>query len=113
MACSAQVSLLNGMRVNYLRDCYYCRPNLKELDYMNFGKQYQIFQKLLAVYDVEPDNFPRSSVNEFLFFWNHIFCSAYRLMELMFEIQQYGQIPAEIIKDIAPGTKYFFVYFLC
>jgi hypothetical protein len=38
---------------------FFRRPNLKELDYMNFGKQYQIFQKLLAVYDVEPDNFPR------------------------------------------------------
>ncbi|CAM9570174.1 unnamed protein product, partial [Ectocarpus fasciculatus] len=63
------------------------RPNLRESDYMNFGKQYQIFQKLLAVYDMEPDNFPR-------------------LMELMFEIQQYGQIPAEIIKDIAPGLKF-------
>lgn len=35
------------------------RPNLREMDYMNYGKQYQIFQKLLAVYDVEPDNFPR------------------------------------------------------
>ncbi len=27
-------------------------------------------------------------------------------MELMFDIQQYGQIPAEIIKDIAPGLKF-------
>lgn len=33
-------------------------------------------------------------------------------MELMFEIQQYGQIPAEIIKDIAPGSFYSCVHIL-
>lgn len=63
------------------------RPNLREVEYLNYGKQYQIFQKLLAVYDIEPDNFPR-------------------LMELMFDIQQYGQIPAAIIKQIAPGLQF-------
>lgn len=36
-----------------------CRDHLGEKDYQNYGKQYQIFQKVLAVYDVEPDNFPR------------------------------------------------------
>jgi peroxin-19 len=29
-----------------------------------------------------------------------------RLMELMFDMQQYGQPPAEIIKDLAPGLKF-------
>eukprot|EP01038_Epipyxis_sp_PR26KG_P010701 gene10701-14368_t len=56
-------------------------------EYNNYGKQYQTFQKLLAVYDTEPDNFPR-------------------LMELMFDMQQYGQPPADIIKDLAPGLKF-------
>jgi hypothetical protein len=45
------------------------------------------FQKLLAVYDTEPDNFPR-------------------LMELMFDMQAFGQPPADIIKDLAPGLKF-------
>lgn len=27
-------------------------------------------------------------------------------MELMFDLQQYGQPPAEIIKDLAPGLKF-------
>jgi hypothetical protein len=27
-------------------------------------------------------------------------------MELMFDMQQYGQPPAEIIKDLAPGLKF-------
>ena len=44
--------------------------------YENYGKQYQVFQKLLAVYDTEPDNFAR-------------------LMELMFDMQQYGQPPGK------------------
>lgn len=28
-------------------------------EYENYGKQYQTFQKIIAVYDTEPDNFPR------------------------------------------------------
>ncbi len=27
-------------------------------------------------------------------------------MELMFDMQQYGQPPADIIKDLAPGLKF-------
>mmetsp|Transcript_12481 Transcript_12481/g.17126 ORF Transcript_12481/g.17126 Transcript_12481/m.17126 type:complete len:314 (+) Transcript_12481:2-943(+) len=63
------------------------RKNLSETEYLNYGRQYQTFQKILAVYDTEPDNFPR-------------------LMELMFDMQQYGQPPAEIIKDLAPGLQF-------
>lgn len=40
-------------------------PNLSEGEYNNYGKQYQIFQRILAVYDCEPDNFPR-----LVFFFN-------------------------------------------
>lgn len=63
------------------------KQNLSDAEYTNYGKQYQTFQKLLAVYDSEPDNFPR-------------------LMELMFDLQSYGQPPADIIKDLAPGLKF-------
>jgi hypothetical protein len=35
------------------------KSHLSEKDYQNYGMQYQIFQRVLAVYDVEPDNFPR------------------------------------------------------
>jgi peroxin-19 len=63
------------------------RKNLTQTEYNNYGKQYQCFQRILAVYDTEPDNFPR-------------------LMELMFDMQQYGQPPADIIKDLAPGLKF-------
>ena len=28
------------------------------------------------------------------------------MMEIMFDMQQYGQPPAEIIKDLAPGLKF-------
>ena len=63
------------------------KDSLRDSEYTNYGKMYQTFQKILAVYDVEPDNFPR-------------------LMELMFDMQQYGQPPAEIIKDLAPGLKF-------
>jgi peroxin-19 len=63
------------------------KPTLTEQEYLNYGLQYQTFQKLLAVYDMEPDNFPR-------------------LMELMFDVQKYGQPPGDIIKDLAPGLKF-------
>lgn len=29
-----------------------------------------------------------------------------RLMELLFDMQQYGQPPADIIQDLAPGLKF-------
>jgi peroxin-19 len=63
------------------------KHHLTEAEYTNYGKMYQVFQNLLAVYDIEPDNFPR-------------------LMELMYDMQQYGQPPAEIIKELAPGLKF-------
>jgi peroxin-19 len=63
------------------------KKNLSDAEYENYGRQYQSFQKILAVYITEPDNFPR-------------------LMELMFDMQQYGQPPAEIIQDLAPGLRF-------
>mmetsp|Transcript_11904 Transcript_11904/g.19889 ORF Transcript_11904/g.19889 Transcript_11904/m.19889 type:complete len:309 (+) Transcript_11904:119-1045(+) len=63
------------------------KKNMSSAEYENYGKQYQTFQKIIAVYDTEPDNFSR-------------------LMELMFDMQKYGQPPADIIKDLAPGLKF-------
>eukprot|EP01032_Pedospumella_encystans_P020702 gene20702-23512_t len=63
------------------------KKNMNGAEYDNYGKQYQTFQKIIAVYDTEPDNFPR-------------------LMELMFDMQKYGQPPADIIKDLAPGLQF-------
>lgn len=63
------------------------KKNLATAEYENYGHQYQAFQKILAVYQTEPDNFPR-------------------LMELMFDMQKYGQPPAEIIQDLAPGLRF-------
>ena len=49
-------------------------------------KQCNCFQNLVHVYESEPDNVGK-------------------LMELMQEVQEYGQPPAEIIQDIAPGLE--------
>ena len=60
---------------------------LTKEDYERYGTQYQYFQRIVAVYETEPDNFPR-------------------IMELMQDVQQYGQPPAEIIKELAPGLEF-------
>ena len=97
-------------------------------EYENYGKQYQTFQKIIAVYDTEPDNFPRwvtSELNEKYILLNlcrnlmlYLACAnctppflfailnITRLMELMFDMQKYGQPPADIIKDLAPGLQF-------
>jgi len=36
----------------------------------------------------------------------YLVLQSFRLMELMFDMQQYGQPPAEIIKDLAPGLQF-------
>ncbi|CAM9160605.1 unnamed protein product [Laminaria digitata] len=63
------------------------RDKLAAADYQRYGQQYQSFQRVLAVYETEPDNFPR-------------------LMELMQDMQEHGQVPAEIIKELAPGLEF-------
>jgi peroxin-19 len=35
------------------------KNQLTEAQYINYGRQYQTFQKILAVYENEPDNYPR------------------------------------------------------
>jgi len=61
--------------------------SLPKEEYERYGTQYQYFQRIVAVYETEPDNFPR-------------------IMELMHDVQQYGQPPAEIIKELAPGLEF-------
>ena len=63
------------------------KSQLSEEDYVRYGTQYQYFQRIVAVYETEPDNYPR-------------------LMELMNDIQEYGQPPADIIKELAPGLMF-------
>ncbi|RLN48648.1 hypothetical protein BBJ29_002540 [Phytophthora kernoviae] len=62
-------------------------PLLSKEDYERYGKQYQYFQQIVAVYESEPDNFAR-------------------LSELMQEMQETGQPPSEIVKDLAPGLQF-------
>ena len=60
---------------------------LEASEYERYGKQYQFFQKILAVYETEPDNIER-------------------LKELMTDMQELGQPPAEIVKELAPGLQF-------
>ncbi|KAG6976209.1 hypothetical protein JG688_00001598 [Phytophthora aleatoria] len=60
---------------------------LSKEDYERYGKQYQYFQQIVAVYESEPDNYTR-------------------LSELMQEMQETGQPPSEIVKDLAPGLQF-------
>jgi hypothetical protein len=49
-------------------------------------KQFECFQKLVQVYETEPDNVTK-------------------LMEYMQDVQEFGQPPVEIIQEIAPGLE--------
>lgn len=60
--------------------------SLSQKEYDNYGNQYRIFQKLVAVYDTEPDNFAR-------------------LTEHMQDLQATGSPPKEIITELAPGLE--------
>eukprot|EP00804_Cyclotella_cryptica_P002396 CCRYP_004095-RA/>CCRYP_004095-RA protein AED:0.06 eAED:0.06 QI:178/1/1/1/1/1/2/102/358 len=60
---------------------------LSREDYERYGKQYTYFQRIVRVYETEPENFER-------------------LMELMQDIQEYGQPPVEIIKELAPELEF-------
>lgn len=63
------------------------KEGMSNEEYEKYGKQYQYFQRIVRVYEVEPNNYDR-------------------LMELMQEIQEYGQPPVEIIKDLAPELEF-------
>ena len=61
--------------------------SLPEEDYERYGRMYQYFQKIVSVYESEPNNHQR-------------------LMELMQDMQECGQPPAEIVKELAPGLEF-------
>ena len=67
-------------------------------EYMRYGTQYQYFQRVVAVYEREPDNFNR--LMEFVAFYTVI---KHRLLK---DLQEYGPVPAEIIKELAPGLEF-------
>ncbi len=63
------------------------KKTLSPEEYTRYGTQYQYFQRIVHVYETEPNNFDR-------------------LMELMQDIQEYGQPPVEIIKELAPELEF-------
>lgn len=63
------------------------KDDLSEEEYTKYGKQYQYFQRIVHTYETDPTNFER-------------------LMELMQDIQEYGQPPVDIIKDLAPELEF-------
>ncbi len=63
------------------------KDQLTEEEYQKYGTQYQYFQRIVRLYETDPGNFDR-------------------LMELMQDIQEYGQPPVEIIKELAPELQF-------
>lgn len=63
------------------------KDSLPPDEYQKYGTQYQYFQRIVRLYETEPNNFER-------------------LMELMQDIQEYGQPPVEIIRELAPELKF-------
>jgi len=63
------------------------RDKLSDEEYQRYGHQYQYFQRLIRVYDTDPENYEK-------------------LTELMQDIQQYGQPPPEILQEVAPDLKF-------
>jgi len=63
------------------------KDELSHKEYERYGQQYQYFQRIVRVYETEPENFDR-------------------LMELMQDIQEYGQPPVDIIKELAPELEF-------
>ena len=63
------------------------KDTLSPEEYTRYGTQYQYFQRIVHVYETEPNNFDR-------------------LMELMQDIQEYGQPPVEIIQELAPELEF-------
>ena len=63
------------------------KERLSNEEYQKYGTQYQYFQRIVRLYETDPGNFDR-------------------LMELMQDIQEYGQPPVEIIKELAPELQF-------
>jgi peroxin-19 len=63
------------------------KEKISKDEYTRYAKQYQYFQKIVHLYETEPGNFGK-------------------LMGLMQDIQEYGQPPLEIIKELAPDLEF-------
>lgn len=63
------------------------QPKISEEEYTRYGKQYQIYQRAVATYETEGDN-------------------SERVAELLQDAQDLGQLPADLIKDLAPGLEF-------
>lgn len=55
-------------------------------DFENYTKQNECFQQIVEIYDKDPENYDK-------------------VMELMQDMQKYGQPPPEVVKDLAPGVE--------
>eukprot|EP00590_Aulacoseira_subarctica_P003315 CAMPEP_0172429108 /NCGR_PEP_ID=MMETSP1064-20121228/49094_1 /TAXON_ID=202472 /ORGANISM="Aulacoseira subarctica , Strain CCAP 1002/5" /LENGTH=236 /DNA_ID=CAMNT_0013174281 /DNA_START=86 /DNA_END=796 /DNA_ORIENTATION=+ len=63
------------------------KEKLSKEEYERYGHQYQYFQRIVHVYETDPENYAK-------------------LTELMQDIQEYGQPPSEILQEVAPGLKF-------
>jgi peroxin-19 len=63
------------------------KDKISQDEFTRYVKQYQYFQKIVHLYETEPGNFGK-------------------LMGLMQDIQEYGQPPVEIIKELAPDLEF-------
>lgn len=63
------------------------KQKIDEKEYERYGTQYQYFQRIVHIYEYDPNNVAR-------------------LTELMQEIQEYGQPPPELIKELAPDLDF-------
>ena len=67
---------------------YFARAPSHNHNYVRrYGQQYQYFQRIVNVYETDPENYAK-------------------LTELMQDVQEYGQPPSEIIQELAPGLQF-------
>jgi peroxin-19 len=63
------------------------KTRISETEYQNYGRQYQYFQRIVHLYENDPDN-------------------TERLTELMNDLQEYGQPPSELVQELAPDLQF-------
>eukprot|EP01083_Nonionella_stella_P205732 748912_1 len=63
------------------------KESLSKDDYERYGKQYQYFQRIVYLYENDPDN-------------------SERLTELMNDLQEYGQPPPDLVSELAPDLEF-------
>eukprot|EP00753_Platysulcus_tardus_P010764 PLAT3031.1.p1 GENE.PLAT3031.1~~PLAT3031.1.p1 ORF type:complete len:309 (+),score=119.32 PLAT3031.1:44-928(+) len=60
---------------------------LSKEEYENYGMQFQYYQQIVHIYELEPDNFPK-------------------IMALFEDMQETGQPPMDMMKTLAPGLEF-------